>query len=335
MKFTYKVYNLIYNLRNKIGYRTLKTAVATPIALAIAQFFAINNVATAGILAMLCIQPSRKKSFRTAVDRFLACLLAIVFSALFFELLGYSPVILSLLLIIFIPTTLFLKIEKGIFTSTVITLNIYLFEHLNFEFIINQLYLIIIGIGVGFLVNLYMPSLDKKLEYIKKNVEVRFKIIFLQLAKIIRLEKNHWEQREIYELNKLLEQAMELVVRDKENRLISNKHSYYDYFEMRKHQFEILQEIIINIKRLPQQEKIGNDIALFIENLAMAVPTEDTTSQLLEELQQIKMKFRKYKLPKSYQEFEAQSILLQFLYNIERYLSVKHNLMQPQRFLKR
>src|SRR5699024_9513639 len=86
----------------KIGYRTIKTAIATPLSLAIAQFFGVSNVATAGILTMLCIQPSRKKSVETATHRFLACLLAILFSVVFFVILGYSAFFFILLLFFFL-----------------------------------------------------------------------------------------------------------------------------------------------------------------------------------------------------------------------------------------
>src|SRR5690625_6811758 len=127
--------------------------------MAIAQSLGVSNVATAGILAMLCIQPSRKRSLRTAADRFLTCLLAIVFSAAFFEVFGYSAVVLSVLLMVFIPNTIFFKIETGIFTSNVITLNIYLFKNFNLVFISIQLYLIIIEIGSVFIVNLYITNL--------------------------------------------------------------------------------------------------------------------------------------------------------------------------------
>lgn len=330
MKLPHRFYSLTTTLRSKVGYRTLKTAIATPLSLAIAQSLGVSNVVTAGILTMLCIQPSRKQSFQTAADRFLACLLAIVFSALFFEVLGYSEWVLSILLMVFIPTTIFFKIERGIFTSTVITLNIYIFEKLNFEFITNQLYLIIIGIGVGFLVNLYMPSLDRKLENLKKSVEVRFKIIFENIAGIIRMENANWNRKEIKELDKLLADATELVIRDKENRMLNNKHSYYEYFEMRKHQFELLQEILINIERIPRTVRIGKDISGFIDELGDAVHTDDTAAHFLEELQILKEKFKQSELPKTYEGFEARSVLLQFIYNIERYLNVKRNLMQPE-----
>lgn len=63
----------------KIGYRTIKTAIATPIAITIAQLVGVTNIASAGILTILCIQPSRKKSVESAWHRFLACILAILF----------------------------------------------------------------------------------------------------------------------------------------------------------------------------------------------------------------------------------------------------------------
>src|SRR5690625_2483020 len=114
-------------IKVKIGYRTLKTAIATPIAIAIAQLTGVTNIVSAGIITILCIQPSRKQSMESALHRFLACILAMIFSVVFFELLGYHLIVLGALLTIFIPTTVFLKIEKGIMTSTVITLNLFSF----------------------------------------------------------------------------------------------------------------------------------------------------------------------------------------------------------------
>src|SRR5699024_8228711 len=120
--------------------------------------------------------------------RFLACLLSILFSAIFFELLGYSAIVLSLLLAVFIPTTIFLKIEKGIMTSTVITLNIYAFGTVKTGFIYNQLILIVIGIVTGILINLYMRSLDKQLKSLQNKVEYNFRIVLGENARYIGVE---------------------------------------------------------------------------------------------------------------------------------------------------
>lgn len=331
MKLTYRIYRLTNKIRHKVGYRTLKTAIATPLSMAIAQSLGVSNVATAGILTMLCIQPSRRRSFRTAADRFLACLLAIGFSAMFFEVFGYSAVVLSVLLMVFIPTTIFFKIESGIFTSTVITLNIYLFEKFNLDFISNQLYLIIIGIGTGFIINLYMPGLDKKLENLKKSVEVRFLIIFRQISKLVKKEETDWQRSELKELHNLFKEASELAKRDRENQIDGTNHSYSDYFEMRKKQFQLLQEILNLIDQLPEKEKVNYKLSEFIDKLGEAVHTDDTARAFLKELHELKEEFKQVELPKTYQDFEAKSVLFQLLQVIERYLNLKINLMEPEK----
>ncbi|WP_231572532.1 aromatic acid exporter family protein, partial [Halobacillus sp. BBL2006] len=64
----------------KIGYRTIKTAIGTPFAIWVAQMLQLDNFASAGILTILCIQITRKRSFLSAWHRFSACIVAMVFS---------------------------------------------------------------------------------------------------------------------------------------------------------------------------------------------------------------------------------------------------------------
>lgn len=307
----------------KIGYRTIKTAIATPIAIVVAQFFGVTNVATAGLLTILCIQPSRKRSVESATHRFLACLLAIVFSVAFFELLGYSAIILALLLTIFIPTTIWLKIEKGIMTSTVITLNIYTSGSVKMGFIFNQFYLIIIGIGIGLLVNLYMPSLDKQLKAVQAEIEDKFQIILQEIAKFIREENMDWGGKEITELESLFEEADELVERDRENHMLRDEHSYYNYFQMRKKQFDLLQQMLPLVTRLEKKDGIAEDIAVYFTKLSDAVHPGNTAILFLNELKALRIKFKQSPLPKTVEEFETRSSLFQLLYEIEEYLILK------------
>jgi uncharacterized membrane protein YgaE (UPF0421/DUF939 family) len=312
----------------KIGYRTIKTAIATPIAIAIAQLFGVSNVATAGILAILCIQPSQKKSVEMASHRFFACLLSILFSAVFFQLLGYSSVVLALLLAAFIPTTILLKIEKGIITSTVITLNIYTFGTVKIDFISNQFFLIIIGIGTGLLVNLYMPSLDKPLKALQKKLEDKFQIILLEIARFIREEKMDWGGKEITEIGAIFDQTDELVERDRENHMLKDKRSFYNYFEMRKKQFDLLQQMLPLVTRLPKKEEISEEIAHFFEKLSDAVHPGNTAIIYLEELQELRRKFTQLPLPRDQKEFETRASLFQLLHEMDEYLKLKNKFKQ-------
>ena len=308
----------------KIGYRTIKTAIATPISISIAQLLSVTNIASAGILTILCIQPSRKKSVESAWHRFLACILAIIFSIVFFELLGYSPIVLGILLAIFIPTTLILKIEKGIMTSTVITLNLYGFGTIKVDFIYDQFLLIIIGIGTGLLVNLYMPSLDKPLREKQKQLEKNFKVILHEIALYIREQHMDWDGKEITEVEEILNKAEELVERDRENHMLRDEHSFANYFRMRKKQFELLQRMLPLVTRLPKKDNVSERFASFFEKLSEAVHPGNTAILFLDELMDIESEFKKEELPVTQEEFETRASLFQLLHDIEEYLRIKN-----------
>ncbi|MDY0408383.1 aromatic acid exporter family protein [Paracerasibacillus soli] len=179
----------------KIGYRTIKTAIATPIAISIAQFLDLENSVTAGIITILCIQPSRKRSVLSAWNRFLACIIASLFSFMFFELFGYSPLVLGVMLAIFIPVTVLLQCSQGITTSSVIIINLFSAQHIDYAFLFNQFMLILVGIGVGLIVNLYMPSLDKPLKDRQKKLEHNFQVILFEIASYLRNKKMTWMEK--------------------------------------------------------------------------------------------------------------------------------------------
>lgn len=307
----------------KIGYRTIKTAIATPIAVFISQMLDVSNIVAAGILTILCIQPSRKKSVLTAWERFSACLLAVVFSIVFFELLGYSIVTLGLLLAFFIPAAVFLKIDSGILTGTVITLNIFHFGMINTTFIKEQLMLIGIGIGTGLVVNLYMPSMDKQLQSLQKQLEEKFKIIFKEIARFLREETYDWQGKEITDVYDIFEVAEELVERDKENHFFRGTHFYEAYFTMRKRQFSLMKQMLPVVTRIPKEE--GFEIAEFFETLSEAIHPGDTSVIYLQKINDLKKRLEEKPLPKTKEELHARANLFQLLFLIEAYLQLKTN----------
>lgn len=319
----------------KIGYRTIKTAIATPIAVFIAQMLGVSNVVAAGILTILCIQPSRKRSVETAWERFAACLLAIVFSLVFFELLGYSVFTLGILLFLFIPVTVYLRIDSGILTGTVITLNIFHFGMMNVIFIKEQLLLIIIGIGTGLAVNLYMPSLDKNLQRLQKELEEQFKSILHEIARYIREENMDWQGKEITKISAIFEEAEELVKRDKGNHLLRETHLFEQYFTMRNRQFSLLKQMLPIITRIPKRDHSSLQIALFFAELSEAVHPGDTSVIYKQQLQDLHEQLENTPLPKTDEEFQSRASLFQLLFLLESYLDLKTNYYQTSEKLEK
>src|SRR5699024_170391 len=112
---------------------------------------------------------------KTISFKCLASLFSMYFSQLvficFFRYARLSYFVVGLMLALFIPTTVWLKITSGIATSSVIILNLYSAGHIPLSFLGDQFLLISVGIGTALLFNLYMPSLDKHLIAKQKQLE--------------------------------------------------------------------------------------------------------------------------------------------------------------------
>ncbi|MCY8490540.1 aromatic acid exporter family protein [Bacillus atrophaeus] len=319
----------------KIGYRTLKTALGTALAIYLAQLLHLQNFASAGIITILCIQITQKRSLQASWARFAACCLAILFSCLFFELIGYHPFVIGALLLLFIPTTVVLKINEGIVTSSVIILHLYMSGGITFGFVWNEVQLITIGIGVALLMNLYMPSLERKLLAYQKKIEDNFAVIFAEIERYLLTGEQDWTGKEIPETHQLIHEAKNLAYRDVQNYILRHENFYYHYFKMREKQFEIIERLLPKITSISITVEQGKIIAAFIQDLREAIHPGNTAHKFLKRLCEMRKEFEEMPLPVSREEFEARAALFHLLGEMEQYLVIKSYFkgIKPQKSL--
>jgi uncharacterized membrane protein YgaE (UPF0421/DUF939 family) len=307
----------------KIGYRTIKTAIGTPIAIVIAQLLGLTNFTSAGILTILTIKPSRKQSILSAWQRLLACVIGSLFSLAFFELIGFNPIVLGLMLVVFIPITVLLRVTPGITTSSVIILNLYTSGSITTDLLVQQFILILVGIGTGLIVNLYMPGYEHKLKQSQKKIENNFRMILLEIALYIRDKNTVWDGKELRESEAILQEAISLVELDRENHMLRSEHTYYDYYKMRYKQLELFRKMLPLVTKLPNRDDLAIKIASYFEGLAENVHPGNTAIVFLEQLKNLREEFNKEELPKTPEEFETRANLFRLLHEIENYLLIK------------
>ncbi|MFD2639609.1 aromatic acid exporter family protein [Piscibacillus salipiscarius] len=309
----------------KIGSRTIKTAIGAPISIFIAQLLNLDNFISAAILTILCIKITRRSSILNAWYRFYACIIGLAVSAFMFELIGYFPLTVGIVLLIFIPITVKLKITEGVITSSVIILHVYGAGEVTLGLIINEIVLLLVGIGVALVLNLYMPSLESNLEEVQKDVEKNFSVILKEIAHFLKTGDHSWTGAELTKVSQLLDQASELASRDVENHLLRSHHPYYHYFHMRQKQFEILERMLPLISRIHATEDEYYYIGELFENLSKNVQPQNTAIKYLEQLSNIRKQFNKEELPKDRQGFEERANLYLLLNEIEQYLILKRS----------
>lgn len=230
---------------------------------------------SAGILTILCIKITKKRSIISSWERFAACLLGIVFAALIFSLVGYHFYALTILLILFIPTLVSLNLKEGIITSSVIILHLYTLQKISWDIVLNEFSIIVIGIGMGLVMNLYMPSMEKTLLHMQKELEKRYKIIFHEFHLYLAHDKHEWDGKEITECADIISNAKSLAFRDVENHFLRYENQYYHYFKMREKQFEIIQRMLPIIssidKTYVQCERLGEFLNVWVQQSILEI----------------------------------------------------------------
>ena len=81
----------------KIGFRTVKTAVGVALAIWLAAFLNLEYYTSAGILTILSIQTTKRKSIHAIYTRIVASFLVLAMSYVFFTFLGYHALVFGIL----------------------------------------------------------------------------------------------------------------------------------------------------------------------------------------------------------------------------------------------
>lgn len=307
----------------RIGYRTMKTAAGVAIAISLAQLLQLDYYVSAGILTILCIQPTKKKSIRAAFSRLVASLIAIAYAFLFFEGIAYHPLTIGVMILLFIPTLVSFRFADGFVSSSVILLHIYDSRNLTLDLFFNELSLMAVGFGTALAVNMYMPSIEKKLDDYRYQIEVLYSSIFSEIANYLRQGESAWTGKELMESTELLKNAKALAYQDVENHVTRLENKYYHYFDMREQQLEIIERILPKITALPVIVGHSHLIADFLEDLANHIHSGNTAYRYIGKLQAVKDEFADMPLPDSHDKFLAMAALYQVIEEMEAYLEIK------------
>ncbi|MBM6617369.1 aromatic acid exporter family protein [Bacillus suaedaesalsae] len=307
----------------KIGYRTIKTALGVSIAIFIAAMLELEYYTSAGIITILCIQATKKKSLKSSWSRLLASTVAIIFSFIIFKIIGYTPISLGVILLFFIPTTVFLRIQEGIVTSSVIIFHLYNKKSFTIDFLLNEYAIISIGIGVALIMNLYMPSVDKELKKYQKEIERYFAFIFKEIAVYLRQQESSWDGKELTLAHESIEEAKSLAIRDIQNHITRYENTYYSYFKIRERQLQIIERVLPLVTSLTHSCEQGEILAEFVDDISNSIHPGNTAKRFLDKIEELKTAFRQMELPKTREEFEARASLHQFFREMEQYLIIK------------
>lgn len=306
-----------------MGFRIVKTAAATILSILLAAAVGIPNAQSAGLLAILGVEVTRKRSLRTITARFLASLVGLFMGCILFWLLGFHYWVLGLFVLLGFPLIVKSGFKEGIVTSSVIVFRVFGQAELSLHVLLQQVELLLIGLGSAGLVNLiYMPKTEGVMYGIRKEVDNAFSVIFRQMARTLRDPQYLWDGKELIEANTAVQQGLTAAGREMENHVIHPDEAWYIYFYMRKEQLDCIQVMMQLLSQVYKSFPHGDMVADLFDQLSGDVRAEEYTGRTEYLLDELEKKFQEMELPSSREEFEVRSAILQLCRELILYLKI-------------
>ena len=303
-----------------------KMAISATIALIIGNILGLQYATVGAVIAILSIQDTRKKALIISYKRIVACSIGILLSVILYSLLGNRPLIFGLFLIILIPLTSRLKVQEGMVPSVVLSTHFLVANNITIALIFNEILLMIIGIGVAAIANIFMPSLEDKFKDDKEWIEEHYRIIISKMSKsLITHTVDIDEQKIINEVEKRLYESKETAYKIVNNHFFKSSSYYTDYINMRINQFDTIKRMRLHFQRFNIPVEQMNVMADFTLCVAENISEMNDCKLLLRDLDILRSEFKKMELPKTREEFESRAQLLQFLNDMEEFLLIKRN----------
>ncbi|SDE90033.1 Uncharacterized membrane protein YgaE, UPF0421/DUF939 family [Fontibacillus panacisegetis] len=316
--------------------RVIKTAIAALMAIIIADALGVEGANSAGLLAILGVDVTRKRSIATVSSRFFASILGLLLAFLLFYVFGFHIWVLAVYILIAFPLISRAHFKEGIVTSSVVVFRVFGGEHLSVDVMLTQIELLIIGLGSAVIVNMaYMPKEENKLLDIRRKVDRLLAVIFNHIAESLRDPYHLWDGKELIQAGKLVDQGLNSAQRALENQMIAPNETWSVYFFMRKEQLDRVETMLELISLVYQRMPQGEHVAMLFDRLSQDVISEEYTGQTEVMLHKLEEDFKRMELPSSREEFELRSAILQLCRELANYLYIAKKDKAPATLNKR
>lgn len=304
--------------------KTVKVALSATIAIFISNYIGLEFSVTAGIIAILSIQDTKKEALLVSGRRIIAATVAVILSFVLYILLGNNPIIFGVFLLIFIPITMFFKVEEGLVVGSVLSTHLLTSTNINIYWIMNELALIAIGIGVAMMFNLYTISLDEEFEKNKEKIEEIYRLILSDMSvSLVTQAVPIYDRQVLLNAEELIKSSKIIAQKISNNYIFKNDNYYASYIDMRMVQLDTIKRMKKHFSRFYMKYEQTILLSEFTNNVAINIHEDNDCIELINKLALLRREYEMMELPKNRDEFENRALLFQFLNDLEDFLIIK------------
>lgn len=328
--------------------KIMKIAAGAGLAIVLAESLGLRYSSAAGVITLLSIQDTKKETIRVMARRLFSFGAALVLSAACFAVFGYGAVSVAVFLLFFSAFCMRFHMQEGISVNTVLVTHFLAERSMSLQNIGNELAILMIGAGIGVILNLYIPGKEKQIQQKQRQIEDRMRTILRAMENLLSPPEGQMEsgvfmadgpmessvfmadsliesslRKDLAELEGELVQGERNAYEEMENKLLTETRYYLRYMNMRKSQASVLGRIAGNIARLHALPPQAGAIAHLLKQISASFHEYNNAIDLLKALEEVKRAMREQPLPADREEFENRAVLYDILLELEHFLAIK------------
>lgn len=303
---------------------TIKIAGAAIIAILIAVALNIEFAVSAGIVAMLTIQPTKKETIKIATGRFVAFMMALLIAYGSFFVAGYNLRAFMIYLILFILLCQKFQWYSAMTMNSVLISHFLTYGVMNKETVYNEIVLFCIGVGIGIIANLHLRKNTFYIEQLKEETDDQIKKILNRMSqRILDKDMSDYNGECFLSLEHSLRMAKNVAEENFNNQFGTKDIFDSEYIAMRNKQCLVLYEMYKDVRNIETTPITAGKISEFLKQMSQEYHRTNTGKELLKQFEELDASMKLAPLPVERKEFEDRAKLFGLLRHMEEFIKLK------------
>ena len=303
---------------------TIKIAGAAIIAILIAVALNIDFAVSAGIVAMLTIQPTKKETIKIATGRFVAFMMALLIAYGSFFVAGYNLRAFMIYLILFILLCQKFQWYSAMTMNSVLISHFLTYGVMNKETVYNEIVLFCIGVGIGIIANLHLRKNTFYIEQLKEETDDQIKKILNRMSqRILDKDMSDYNGECFLSLEHSLRMAKNVAEENFNNQFGTKDIFDSEYIAMRNKQCLVLYEMYKDVRNIETTPITAGKISEFLKQMSQEYHRTNTGKELLKQFEELDASMKLAPLPVERKEFEDRAKLFGLLRHMEEFIKLK------------
>lgn len=315
----------------KLLLQAMKIAVGSSAAIWLAQSLGLQYAVSAGSITLLTLVTTKWETLKLSLYRLITFGVTVVLAGITIGVMESGWVAYGIFVLLLIGVCHLLGWQATISVNSVIGTHFLMTEDFGFGFIFNEFLLVLIGISIAVVLNLFYDYRHQKNGLINgmRYTEQQLQKVLGELAEYLtgrEMQGSVWD--DVCRLEGEIEEFVRDACEYQDNTFQSHPGYYIDYFEMRLRQFGVLHNLHYEIKKIrsmPRQAKIVSD---YIVYMAPYVVETNSPEAQIRKLEEMFAEMKEEPLPATREEFEGRAVLYHILMDLEEFLVFKKRFVE-------